>query len=134
MAMHRFALCLALIAGACLGPAAAEDAAPPADAQAPAATVVLAVPPGAQAGPDFDVERATQAWVETLTPEQRARSKAYFEGGYWLQLFSFLYGLAMAWVFLHLRVSARMRDIGIRVSGNATVQSMVYGALYVPAA
>jgi STE24 endopeptidase len=89
------------------------------------------VPAGAQAGPDFDVERATQAWVETLTPEQRARSEAYFEGGYWLQLFSFLYGLAVAWVFLHLRVSARLRDLSLRFA-NPTVQSAIYGLLYVP--
>ncbi len=130
--MNKFALC-ALLAIACLGTARAED--PPIEATAVplAAKVELAVPAGAQAGPDFDVERATQAWVETLTPEQRAKSKAYFEGGYWLQLFSFLYGLAIAWVFLHLRVSARMRDLSLKFA-NPTAQSAAYAALYVPVA
>ncbi len=132
--MNRFALFALLLAAAWLRPAAAEDAAPPENAGDPlAAKVELVVPPGAQAGPDFDVERATQAWVETLTPEQRARSEAYFEGGYWLQLFSFLYGLAVAWVFLGLRVSARMRDLSLKVA-NPTAQSAIYGALYVPVA
>ena len=80
--MNRLALSLALLAVACLAPASAEDPAPaPADAPL-AAKVELVVPAGAQAGPDFDVERATKAWVETLTPEQRAKSKAYFEGGF----------------------------------------------------
>ncbi|MGH8441810.1 MAG: M48 family metallopeptidase [Nevskiaceae bacterium] len=131
--MHRLVPCLALLAGTCLAPAAAQDATPPADEAKPlAAKVELVVPAAAQAGPDFDVERATQAWVETLTPEQRARSKAYFEGGYWLQLSQFAYGLAIAWVFLGLRLSARLRDFATRISGNATVQSILYGLLYVP--
>lgn len=129
--MDKLALSLALLAAAGLAPAAAEEPATAAGTPL-TAKVELVVPAGAQAGPDFDVERATQAWVETLTPEQRARSKAYFEGGYWLQLFQFLYGVAIAWVFLGLRLSARLRDLATRVSGNATLQSAVYGLLYVP--
>jgi STE24 endopeptidase len=134
--MNRLALSLALLAVACLAPAAAEEpaaATAAAAADAPlTAKVELKVPAGAEAGPDFDVERATQAWVETLTPEQRARSKAYFEGGYWLQLFTFMYDLAVAWVFLFMGLSSRMRNLATRVSANATLQSAVYAALYVP--
>jgi len=134
--MNRLALSLALLAVACLAPAAAEEpaaatAATTADAPL-AAKVELKVPAGAEAGPDFDVERATRAWVETLTPEQRARSEAYFEGGYWLQLFTFMYDLAVAWVFLFMGLSSRMRNFANRVSANATLQSAVYAALYVP--
>ena len=66
-------------------PVLAEDAAP-----------TLTIPEGAQAGPGFDVLRATEAWVGTLSPEQRAKSDAYFEGGYVLQLVGFLYGLGVA--------------------------------------
>lgn len=129
--MNRLALA-ALLAIACLDPARAEDQPAGAAAEPVAAKVELAVPAGAQAGPDFDVERATQAWVETLTPEQRARSQSYFEGGYWLQLFQFLYGLAIAWVFLGMRVSARMRDFATRFSGKPAVQSAIYALQYVP--
>ncbi len=52
----------------------------------------LVIPPGAEAGPDFDIEKATQAYIETLPADKRARSDAYFEGGYWLELWGFLYG------------------------------------------
>ena len=131
--MNRLALSLALLAVACLAPAAAEEPTATTPADAPlTAKVELVVPAGAQAGPDFDVERATKAWVETLTPEQRAKSKAYFEGGYWLQLFNFMYDLAVAFIFLFLGLSARLRNLANRVSANATVQSAIYGALYVP--
>ena len=34
------------------------------------AAPVLSIPEGAQAGPGFDVDRATEAWVGTLSPEQ----------------------------------------------------------------
>lgn len=98
----------------------------------PANEVPLVVPPGAQAGPDFDIDRATQAYIETLSAEKRARSDAYFEGGYWLQLWSFVYGLGTAWVFLGLRISARMRDFAERRTGNATLQSVIYALLYIP--
>lgn len=74
------------------------------------AQVQLQVPDGARAGPDFDVDRATQAWIDTMTPEEKARSDAYFEGGYWIQLWSFLYGLGVAALLLFTRLSAWLRD------------------------
>jgi STE24 endopeptidase len=133
IAMKRLAMCLAVLAAVTLAPAGAEDAAAvPADAPL-AAKVPLTVPDGAQAGSGFDVDRATQAWIDTLPADKRARSDAYFEGGYWLQLFAFLYGLAVAWVFLFGRLSARLRDFAARLTGNATLQSALYGAQYVVA-
>jgi len=125
--MVRTALLVIAIATAAL--ARAEDA----PATAPLeAKVRLVVPPGAAAGPGFDVERATEAWIETLSPEQRARSDAYFEGGYWLQLVGFGFGLFMAWIFLGLRVSAWMRDRAERITPNPTLQSAIYALLHIP--
>ena len=98
----------------------------------PANETPLVVPPGAQAGPDFDVERATQAYIATLSAEKREKSDAYFEGGYWLTLWSFLYGLFTAWIFLGLRVSAWMRDFAEQRTSNATLQTIIYGLLHVP--
>ena len=46
-----------------------------------------------------------------MTPEQRERSDAYFEGGYWLELWLFLYGLAVALLLLATGLSARLRDL-----------------------
>lgn len=74
------------------------------------AQVELHVPDGARAGPGFDVDRATQAYLDLLTPEQKARSDAYFEGGYWLQLWSFLYGIGVAALLLFGGISAWLRD------------------------
>jgi STE24 endopeptidase len=34
----------------------------------------------------FDADAATAAYLATMTPAARARSDAYFEGGYWLTL------------------------------------------------
>jgi hypothetical protein len=66
--------------------------------------VVLEIPPGAGSGPDFDVDTATAAYVDLIGDEERARSDAYFEGGYWLQLWGFLYGLGVAWILLSARI------------------------------
>jgi STE24 endopeptidase len=129
--MNRLAPCLLLLVMA-LAPASAAD--PPAATEPLAAKVELQVPAGAQAGPQFSVERATQAWIDTLPADKRARSDAYFEGGYWLQLFALLYELGVAVVFLQLRLSARMRDLAARAARNPTLQSAVYALLYVPAA
>ena len=46
----------------------------------------LEIPDGARAGPDFDVDEATDAYINLLSEEDRARSDSYMEGGYWLQL------------------------------------------------
>lgn len=124
---------LALLALAAASPLAAQEPAAPSDGF-PVNQATLVVPPGAQAGPDFDVEKATQAYIETLSAEQRARSDAYFEGGYWLTLFTFLYGLLTAWVFLGLRVSARLRDKAEALAGRPFAQALLYALFYIPVA
>ena len=43
-----------------------------------------------QAAPAFDVNAAVNAYLAKMPPAQRARSDAYFEGGYWLQLWDFV--------------------------------------------
>jgi STE24 endopeptidase len=92
---------------------------------------VLIIPEGAQAGPNFDVERATEAWVGTLSPEQRAKSDAYFEGGYVLQLVDFVYGLGIAALFLLTPLSKRMRAVSERIAKGAWLRSVVYAAQYI---
>ncbi|MCK9538202.1 M48 family metallopeptidase [Dokdonella sp.] len=90
----------------------------------------LVIPDAARPGPQFDVERATQAYLDLLTPEQRAASDAYFEGGYWLQLWGLLYGLGVAALLLLSGLSQRMRDIGERFSRRPWLQVVVYGVLW----
>lgn len=68
---------------------------------------------GASGG--FDVEAATRVYLDTLQGPARAKSDAYFEGGYWLILWGTLVAIAADALFLQLRLSARFRDLGERV-------------------
>ena len=90
----------------------------------------LQIPDAARSGPNFDVDRATQAYLDLLSPEQRALSNAYFEGGYWLQLWGVLYGLAVAALLMISGLSRRMRDIGRRVSRRPWIQTLIYAFLW----
>src|SRR5574339_309350 len=91
-------------------------------AQAPAQSVPTSVPDPAVAGP----EAATQAYLATLSAEQKARSDSYFEGGYWLQLWSFLWSAAVLVLLLHTGLSARMRDLSARVTRSRLLQPAIY--------
>jgi STE24 endopeptidase len=91
----------------------------------------LQIPDAARPGPSFDVDRATQAYLDILSPEQRKLSDAYFEGGYWLQLWGLLYGLLVAAIFLRTGLSRRLRDIGRRVSKRPWLQTMIYAFLWI---
>jgi STE24 endopeptidase len=74
---------------------------------------------------------ATDAYMARLSPEKRARSDAYFEGGYWLTLWSFLYGLGVAWLLLGSRLSARMRDLAGRITRFQWLQPFFYALQYI---
>ena len=58
----------------------------------------------------FDPVAATQAYLDSVPADQRARSDAYFEGGYWLQVADFAIGVAVNLAILALGLSRRMRD------------------------
>jgi STE24 endopeptidase len=83
---------------------------------APAARPRLEVPAAAAAGPAFDAVRATDAYLATVPSDKRARSDAYFEGGYWIQLWGFLYTSAALWLILSLGWSSAMRDRAARLT------------------
>lgn len=93
--------------------------------------VILEIPDAAKAGPGFDVEKATDAYINLLSEEGRARSDAYMEGGYWLQLWGFLYGLGLAWLLLGTRLSAKMRNFSERFGQWRWLHSFIYGVQYV---
>src|SRR5471032_3225768 len=73
-------------------------------------------PSSTAASEHFDADAATAAYLATMTPAARARSDAYFEGGYWLMLWDFVIGLLLAWALLGWRFSARMRDFAARLT------------------
>lgn len=122
--MARFALVAALFLAT---PVWAAEPVPPPASQVPEAA--QAPPPGGR----FDPVAATEAWLDTLPPEARARSDAYFEGGYWLLLWGFLYSLGIAWLLLDTGLSARMRNLAERATRFRFVHSLVYGAEYIVA-
>jgi len=81
----------------------------------------------------IDPELATRAYLERLSPEARARSDAYFEGGYWLILWNALAGLAVGAVLLWTRPSTAVRDWARRIARPRALADGVYGAFYAAA-
>jgi STE24 endopeptidase len=60
-------------------------------------------------------EAATQAYLATLPPDKKARSDAYFEGGYWLDLWDTLWSSGVFILLMHAGWSARLRDWAARI-------------------
>jgi STE24 endopeptidase len=91
---------------------------------------VIQIPPEAQVSPHFDATAATNSYLAQIPADKTARSDAYFEGGYWMILWDFLYGGAVALLLLNLRWSARMRDLAERVTPFKPVHTLVYWVQY----
>jgi len=93
------------------------------------AAVMAQQAPGAAGS--FDVELATRAYLDTLGVDARAASDAYFEGGYWLTLWDWLYTLLLAWVLLRFGLSAKMRDLSERATRFVFLRSAIFAALFI---
>jgi STE24 endopeptidase len=83
------------------------------------------------AGPALDVNAAVDAYLAKMPPAQRARSDAYFEGGYWLLLWDFLSTAFVMWLLLHFQWSARMRDLAERLTRFRPLQTAVYWVQFI---
>jgi STE24 endopeptidase len=116
--MFFFAICL------CVSDARAQT---PATNEMPS---VVQVPAEAQASAHFDATAATNAYLAQIPADKTTRSHAYFEGGYWMILWDFLYGIAVAFVLLNFRWSARMRDLSEKVTRFKPVHTFVYWLQY----
>ena len=75
---------------------------------------------------NFDVKAAVDAYLASVPADARARSDAYFEGGYWLILWDFLCSAAIALFLLAARLSAKMRDLAERVTRFKPLQTFIY--------
>jgi STE24 endopeptidase len=115
---------LVLFAAMGLGSAQAQPAIQP-------AVDITQVPAAAQPSAHFDADAATEAYMAMIPPAATARSNAYFEGGYWLILWDFLYASVIALLLLNLRWSARMRDLAERVTRFKWLQTALYLGQYV---
>ncbi len=84
------------------------------------------VPEAAKASAHFDAKAATDAWLATMTSKEQARSNAYFEGGYWLILWDFLYTVGVMALLLETKLSARLRDWAERLVNVRFLQAWLY--------
>src|SRR5438270_4010425 len=84
------------------------------------------VPSAAQPSTHFDAYAATNAWLDTVPSTARARSNAYFEGGYWLILWDFLYGAVVMVLLLETKISTRIRDVAERLTRLRWLRSFLY--------
>lgn len=77
-----------------------------------------------------DPAAATRAWLDSVPADKRARSDAYFEGGYWLLLWDYLASAAIALLLLQTRISARLRDFAERKTRSKSLQVAIYAVPY----
>jgi STE24 endopeptidase len=122
--MHRLILvCVALVMIAAPRSVSAQQTGPSPvpDVTPPPAAVLSPENPSA-----FNPARATDAWLDTVSAEKREKSDAYFEGGYWLILWNFLWGAAIFIFLLQSGISARLRDFGERLTRFKAVHVVVY--------
>ncbi|MFC3712828.1 M48 family metallopeptidase [Sphingoaurantiacus capsulatus] len=97
-----------------------------------AAALCAAVPVMAQeTAPAFDAEAATQAYMATLSGAARAKSDAYFEGGYWLILWGAVVSIVTNLIFLRLGWSARLSAWAGRRTQRPFLRSLLWAAPYI---
>ena len=99
-----------------------------APAQTNAPTTTQAAPSAAS---QFDVKGAVDAYLAKMPPDQRARSDAYFVGGYWLLLWDFLSAAFVLWLMLHFRWSAKMRNLAERITRFRPLQTVLYWVQFI---
>jgi STE24 endopeptidase len=119
--VHRF-LPLSIIAGAVL-----LASIPVVAQENPTATPS---PPTSESAKWFDPATATNQWLAAVPAEKRAKSNAYFEGGYWLALWNFLLAIAISIFLLSSRISARLRDFAERTTRFKALQVAFYAIPY----
>ena len=100
----------------------------------PASAAAESPPPAPALGrPRMDVEAATAAYLNQLSPEARARSDAYFEGGYGLRLLDTLYTVGVMLFLLQTGLSRRLREWTERRTARRLLQTSLYWAGYLAA-
>jgi STE24 endopeptidase len=109
-----------LVLGVCANMPAQEPSPAPA-VSAPAPSIA----------PGTDPSTATRAWLDTVPADKRAKSDAYFEGGYWLILWNFLVNAAIAIFLLSSGISARLRDRVERLTRFQAMQVALYTIAFI---
>ena len=128
--LKRLVVCVLMMFSSFANAAANTDSA----TVPPQSTAPVVLSPTASPTLSADPLVATQAFMRRLQGEARAKSDAYAEGGYWLLLWNLLYGLAVAWLLLSQRISARIRDFAERRTRGKNLQTLIYVLIYIPLA
>jgi len=98
---------------------------------APTAKIQVQQLPIVDATPKFDAARATAGYLARVAGPARARSDAYFEGGYWLSLVDLAWTLGISGLLLWLGLSARIRDWTAERTHSRTYQAILYTGAYI---
>jgi len=75
-------------------------------------------------------EKATDAYLARISGRARARSDAYFEGGYVLLVVDTVYAIAVSALLLFGRISTWMRNLAQRATRSRFLQVPIYVAQY----
>ncbi len=129
----RRGLFAALLCASTALPAWSQTAAAPAPATAASGQPAFQIRPvdeAWRAALPREAQAATQAWMDRLPADVVARSNSYFEGGYWLQLWNLLLGLAISGLLLWGRPSTAVRDWAQRRFKHMALSDAVYGAFF----
>lgn len=122
----RAALVMVALAICAAAPAAAQGG----PAAAPTTTVDVQPLPPASGAASFDADKATNAYLARIGGEARAKSDAYFEGGYGLILVNALYAMAVSAILLFTRISSRMRKYAEGITRSRFLQVPIYLVQY----
>lgn len=77
----------------------------------------------------FDPYTETARYINQVPAAARAKSDAYFEGGYWLLLWDILYGIAIAFVFIYMGLSDRIEKFIFRIK-NKNLHNLAFAFIY----
>ena len=85
----------------------------------------------ARAAPSFDPVAETEKLLNTMPADARAKSNAYFEGGYIIQVWNLVLSLVITWGLLKFGVTVKLRDLAERFFKARYLQGMLFIALFV---
>ena len=79
---------------------------------------------------NFDPYVATQKYLDTLSPEKKAQSDAYFVGGYWLIIWNMVADIIVAFIFLSFGISKWIKKIAFKVK-YVNLQNLIYVGFFI---
>ena len=136
MPVNKLSLSFAIIAGFIIASTASFSEKLPAQAPVQASSTAVTFTRGGnepavpQQAKPLDPAAATQAWLDSVPKDEREKSDAYFEGGYWLILWNYLVAAGISILLLWSRISARLRDSSERLTRSKSLQVACHSIPY----